>query len=61
MLANSVDPDECGIICHVKNNPRTEKEIQFYLEIKTYDPSINTMDHSKVIVSRSIKLEERIH
>ena len=58
-LANSDDPDEMlhivafhqGLHCLLSQNESLVKEKQFYIAIKTCDPSIHTMDHPKFIVS----------
>ena len=57
-LANSEDPDEMlhnaafhlGLHCLLMQKQSSEKEIQFYLEIITWDPSIYMIDHPKLIV-----------
>ena len=59
IFANSEDPDEMllhaafhqGPHCLLRKEQSLDKEIQFYLEIITCDPSIYTMDHPKSIVS----------
>ena len=59
LLANSEDPDEMphnvafhqGLHNLLRQKRSSEKEIQFYLEIITCNPSIYTMDHPKFIVS----------
>ena len=59
-LANSKDPYEVphntafhrDLHCLLRGKQSLEKEIQFYLEIITCDPSINTMEHSKIIISK---------
>ena len=51
-LANSKDSDEIphyaefhqSLHCLLKQNRSSEKEVQFYLKLTTYDPSIYTMD-----------------
>ena len=58
-MANSEDPHEMphneafhhGLHYLPSQKRSSEKEIQFYLGIKTCEPSIYTMDHSKFIVS----------
>ena len=52
-LANNDDPDEMPYNLHslLGQKQSTEKELQFYLEIITFDPSIYTIDHPKFIVS----------
>ena len=58
-LANSADPDKMpdtaafhqGLHCLHRIKLSLEKEIQFYLEIITCDPSIYTTNHPKVIAS----------
>ena len=55
-FANSEDPDE---IQHNAEQFR-EKEIQFNLEIITFDPSMYTMDHPKVFFLISNQKEEFI-
>ena len=55
-MAISEDPDEMqhnaafhqGLHCLPRLNQSPEKEIQMFLEIKTCDPSIYTMDHSSL-------------
>ena len=57
-LANSKDTDEMphhealvqGLHYLLRQKRSTEKEIQFYLEIITCNPSIYTMDHPKFTV-----------
>ena len=57
-LANSEDPDEMphnaafhhGLHCLPRQNPSSETEIQKFLEIITYDPSIYTIDHPDFIL-----------
>ena len=57
-LTKSEYPDEMphyaafhqGLSFLLRQKQSSEKEIQFYLEIITFDPSINTMDHSSFIV-----------
>ena len=48
-LAYSEDPDKMlhhqGMNCMLRQNPSSEKEMQYFLEIITSDPSIYTMDH----------------
>ena len=52
------DPDEMsrnaafhqGLHCLLKQKQSSEKDIQFYLEIITCDPSMYSMDHPKLIV-----------
>ena len=67
ILGNSEDPDEMphNAAFHqclhylLIQKLSSEKEIQFlYFEIIKCDPSIYTMDHSKIVVSN---LEGRIH
>ena len=58
-LANSADPDEVlhnaafhqGLHCLPRQNPSSVKEIQFFCDIITCDPSIITMDYPDVTVS----------
>ena len=58
ILTNSEDPDEMlhnaafhqGLRCLLRQNLASEKEIQYFLEIITCDPSIYTMDHPDLIV-----------
>ena len=69
-LANSEDADEMphhvafhlGLHYLLRQKRSSEKEIQFYLENITCNPSIYTMDHPKFIVSNqkeeSIKLQQ---
>ena len=49
-LANSEDPDDQGLHCLLRRKQSEEKEIQYYSEIITCDPSIYTMDLPKFIV-----------
>ena len=57
-LANNEDLDEMphntafhqDLHCLLRQKQSSEKEIQFYLEIITCDPSIYTMDHSTFII-----------
>ena len=57
-LTNSEDPDEMqhnaafhqGLHCLLRQNRSSEKEIQYFLEIITCDPSIYTMDHPDLII-----------
>ena len=59
-LANNEDPDEMphngtfhqGLHCLLRQKQSSEKDMQFYLEIITHDPSIYTMDHPKFVVLR---------
>ena len=59
-LANSENPDEMpqnaafhqGLPCLLSQKQSSEKEIQFYFEILTCDPSLYTVDHPKFIVSK---------
>ena len=52
-LANSEDPDEMlhsaafhqGLHCLLRQDWSSEKEIQYFLKIKTCDPSIYTIDY----------------
>ena len=44
--------------CLIRQKQSSEKEVQFYLEIITSDPSIYTIDHPK---SNSMKPEGNIH
>ena len=56
-LANSEDPDEMlhnaafhqGLHCLLRQKQISEKEIHFYFEIITCDPSIYIMDHPRFI------------
>ena len=54
-LANCEDQDEMpfhqGLLCLHRQNRYSEKEIQYFLEIITCDPSIYTMDHPDLPVS----------
>ena len=62
-MANSEDPHEMphneafhhGLHYLPSQKRSSEKEIQFYLGMKTCEPSIYTMDHSKFIVSNQKK------
>ena len=57
-LANCEDPDEMphnvafhqGLHCLLRQNQSSETEIQKFLEIITYDPSIYTIDHPDFIL-----------
>ena len=57
-LANSEGPDEMlhnaafyqGLHCLLRQNQSSEKEIQYFGEIITCDPSIYGMDHPQFIV-----------
>ena len=60
-LANNADPDvvvfqiiKChthqGLHCLLRQNLSSKKEIQYFLEIITCEPSIYTMDHPDFIV-----------
>ena len=57
-LTNSLDPDEMphnaafhqGLHCLLRQNRSSEKEIQYFWEITTIDPSIYAMDHLDFIV-----------
>ena len=54
---NGEVPDETPLIASsgstlfAKTNDVQRKECSFYLDMITFDPSINTMDHPKLIVS----------
>ena len=58
-LANSEDPDEMphNVAFHqgqhylIRQKTIFKEKIQYYLEIITFDPSINTMNHHRFIVS----------
>ena len=58
-LANSEDTDEMlhnaafhqGLYCLQRQNLSSGKEISYFLEIKTCDPSKYTMDHPMLTVS----------
>ena len=62
-MINGEYPDEMprnaafhqGTHCLLTNNQSSEKEIQYILEIITWDPSIYTMDHPDLIVSHFMK------
>ena len=66
-MANSEDPDEMphnaafhqGLHCLLGQNQSSGKEIQYFLEIITCDPSIYTKDHPDLTVS--IKLYGKFH
>ena len=63
-MPNSADPDEMphhaafyqGLHCLLRQNGSSEKEIQYYLEIITCDPSIYLVDHPDLIVSSLIEI-----
>ena len=40
-----------GLHCLLRQNQISEKEIQFYFELMTFDPWIYAMDHPKFIIS----------
>ena len=42
-----------GLYCLRRQDRSSQKEIQYCLEIKTYDPSIYTIDHPDIIVCTS--------
>ena len=56
-LANSIDPDEMphnaafhqGLHCLLRQNQPSEKQIRYFWEIITSDPSVYTMDHPDFI------------
>ena len=58
-LANSEDPDEMlhdaafhqGLQCLLRQNQSSGKENQYFVEIKSCDPSICKMDHPDLTVS----------
>ena len=60
-MANSEDPDlhiaafYQGLQCLLRQNQSSEKEIQYYLETITCDPSIYIVDHSDCIESNFIE------
>ena len=55
-LANSKDPDEFhpALLCLRRHKPSSAKEIQYYLESLSYDPSIYTMDQSDFLRKLSL-------
>ena len=66
-LSNSEDPDEMpqhSAVCCIssastpfdKTKQSSEKEIQFHLEIITFDPSIYTIEHPKVTLRNQKEL-----
>ena len=67
-LANSDNPDEMqhnaafhqGLHCLLRLKRSSKKEIQFLLEIITRDPSIDTTNHPKFIVSNGAEEPIRI-
>ena len=67
-LANSKDQDEIphnaafhqGLHCLLRQKQSSEREIQYILEIITYDPSIYALDHPKLILS-NYKEESIVH
>ena len=63
IFANRGDPGEMphyvafhlGLHCLLRQNQSSEKEIKYYLEIITYDPSAHTMDRPDFIVCNLIE------
>ena len=57
-MVNSEDPDEMpqnaafhqGLHCLLRQNPSSERKIQYFQEIITYDPLVYTMEHPDFIV-----------
>ena len=67
-MAKSEDPDEIPhneafhqeLHCLLRQNQSSEEEIQYYLEIKTCDPSIYTIDHPDLTVSKFMENSIRL-
>ena len=68
-LANSEDPDEMqhyaafhqGLHCLLRQNQSSEKEIQYFLEIISCDPSIYKLDHPDLTLSNFMGNSIGIH